>query len=56
MKADGNPDVINAFQASQEAMLASSLNLSIDGIRNEALKMMIAFLRHYRYLKVEKGE
>ena len=30
VKADGNSAVINAFQSSQEAMLASTLNLSVE--------------------------
>ena len=56
VKADGNSAVINAFQSSQEAMLASTLNLSVEGIRNEALKMMVQYLRHYRnHLKVKDG-
>jgi hypothetical protein len=54
--ADGNWAVINAFQTNQETMLASSSNLSVDGIRNEALKMMTEFLKQYRSFLLVKDE
>jgi hypothetical protein len=57
VKADGNWSVIDAFQTSQEGMLASTSNLSVDNIRNEALKMMTEFLRTYRtFLNTKNGK